>query len=223
NKGGGMYNNSSSPILTNCIFSGNFAYRYGGGMYNLFSSSSTLTNCTFSENSAVNNGGGMSNQNSSSPTLINCILWGNIAARGGNEIANDDSSPDVTYCDIQGGYTGTGNIDADPLFVDPGNGDFHLQSDSPCIDKGDNSAPYLPLTDFEGDYRIIDGDSILGAVVDMGVDEYIPFGNYCGGYDVELDAIIDSEETVECSADNSLTLKPGFHAKSGSDFHGYIY
>ena len=43
-----------------------------------------------------------------------------------------------------GGWTGSGNIDADPLFVDPVNGDFHLQAGSPCIDTGDPSSPLDP-------------------------------------------------------------------------------
>ena len=74
----------------------------------------------------------------------------------------------VTYCDIQGGYGGTGNIDADPFFVNPSASDYHLQPGSPCIDIGDNAAPSLPTTDFEGDPRI------LGGIVDMGVDEATP-------------------------------------------------
>ena len=41
--------------------------------------------------------------------------------------------------DIEGGWPGTGNNDADPLFVDPDNGDFRLQPDSPSIDAGDNA------------------------------------------------------------------------------------
>ena len=32
---------------------------------------------------------------------------------------------------------GTGNIDTDPSFKDPSNGDFHLNENSPCIDAGD--------------------------------------------------------------------------------------
>ena len=42
----------------------------------------------------------------------------------------------VTYSDIQGGYAGEGNIDADPLFVAPDDGDYHLSAGSPCIDAG---------------------------------------------------------------------------------------
>jgi hypothetical protein len=50
----------------------------------------------------------------------------------------------VNFCDVEGGYAGTGNIDMDPLFRDAANNDFHLMStvcgnsfNSPCIDSGD--------------------------------------------------------------------------------------
>ncbi|MCA9428078.1 MAG: hypothetical protein KC994_23570, partial [Candidatus Omnitrophica bacterium] len=45
-----------------------------------------------------------------------------------------------------------GNIDADPLFVDPENGDFHLQAASPCIDAGTDTGL---TTDFDGNPRPI--------------------------------------------------------------------
>ena len=76
---GGMFNSSSSPTLTNVIFSNNSATYAGGGMYNYASSSPTLTNVTFSNNSA-DYGGAMENYASSSPTLTNCILWGEQSA-----------------------------------------------------------------------------------------------------------------------------------------------
>jgi hypothetical protein len=77
----------------------------------------------------------------------------------------------VTYSDVDGSYAGTGNIDADPLFVSTA--DLHLQSTSPCIDAGSNAAvPSGVTTDLDGDPRIVDGpdaDSI--ATVDMGAYE----------------------------------------------------
>ncbi|MBN1814411.1 MAG: right-handed parallel beta-helix repeat-containing protein [Anaerolineae bacterium] len=166
--GGGIHNAfSSSPTLTNCTFSNNSAGQSGGGMYN-HDSSPTVVNCTFSDNLAEYYGGGMYNYEGSSPAVINCILWGDtpeeIYNRGG-------SSPVVTYSDIQGGYDGTGNIDRDPLFLDPTDGDFHLSLGSPCIDSGNNTAPDLPEYDFEGDARIRDGDGNVTRIVDMGVDE----------------------------------------------------
>ena len=49
----------------------------------------------------------------------------------------DQYEPVVTYSNIVGGYPGEGNTEADPLFVDPENGDFRIQRSSPCIDTGD--------------------------------------------------------------------------------------
>ena len=151
--GGGIYLVSdSSPTLTNCTIINNSASIAGGGMYNQ-DSSPTLTNCTFSGNSGSYYGGGMY-CNGGSPTLTNCILWGDIP----DEILIFGSAPVITYCNIQNGFTGEGNIDADPLFVDIANGDYHLKSQagrwdantqtwvvddvtSPCIDAGDPSTP----------------------------------------------------------------------------------
>jgi hypothetical protein len=114
-RGGGMYNNSSSSVtLSNCIFSGNVAERYGGGFYN-YQSYPTVTNCTFTGNLAHEQGGGI-NISCGRPILINCILWGNIAPIG-SQISGTGT---VLYSDVEGGWPGEGNIDADPRFAQPG-------------------------------------------------------------------------------------------------------
>ena len=118
--GGGMYTNSSSMVIANCIFTGNNAYfgagiyneqstptinncnfssnasTYGGGIYN-FESSPVVSNCSFSSNSTVQ-GGGMLNY-SSSPTLTNCSFSANNATNFGGGIYNTtNSSPNITSC-----------------------------------------------------------------------------------------------------------------------------
>ena len=160
--GGGMFNLMSNSTVTNCTFSGNSAVD-GGGMYNYESSSPTVTNCTLSGNSAVYRGGGIANFGDSSPTLANCILWGNTASEP--QIYRDATSwVTVSYSDVQNGWPGIGNINANPLFVDPAFGDYRLLLGSPCIDAGDNSAvPPLVVTDLNGNPRIIDGTVDMGA------------------------------------------------------------
>ena len=79
---------------------------------------------------------GLYDNSSGSVTMANSIVWG-----GTNE--SDTSyvvgNPIVTYSDIGIGevYTGAGNINSDPLFVDAENGDFNLDLLSPAIDSGD--------------------------------------------------------------------------------------
>ncbi len=170
--GGGLLNNSdSNPILTNVTFSGNNA-SYGGGMYNSYSSNPTLANVTFSVNTAAQ-GGGIYNF-SSIPSLINSILWGNMP----DQLRNDYmGSATITYSDIQGGYIGTGNIDADPLLgVLMDNGGFTrtiaLGAGSPAIDAG--NPELCPDFDQRGVARPIDGDGDGTAICDMGAYEYVP-------------------------------------------------
>jgi hypothetical protein len=65
--------------------------------------------------------------------------------------------------------TGTnGNISLDPQFVGAVAGNLHLQSHSPAIDAGSNSAPDLPLKDLDGFARI------ENKIVDIGAYEFFP-------------------------------------------------
>jgi len=184
--GGGMENwGNSNSTVTNCTFSGNSADGSGGGMCN-DESNPTVTNCTFAENSAGSSGGGMRNTNNSSPPAVtNCILWGNTAPNGA-QIYNAVSSVSVSYSDVQGGWSGTGNIDEDPLFVDANNPDpslrdYHLWPGSPCIDTGNNNSLPADTTDLDGDGNTteaipwdIDSDArVSDGTVDMGSDEVI--------------------------------------------------
>jgi hypothetical protein len=213
--GSGMYNNTSSPTITNCIFSGNSTISGGGGMYN-YNASPTIINCIFSGNSAGVGGGGMYNYNAS-PTIINCIFSGNTAGSIGGSMYNFTSSPiitnciiygnnsgiddissstTVTYSDVQGGYSGAGNIDQDPLFVNAPSyttapftgGNYNLQKSSHCINAGSNAAlPAGITTDLAGNQRII------GGTVDMGAYE--------------------NQEILPVTLENFTAIKEGNYAK----------
>ena len=173
-QGGGMVNESNStPILINVTFTENPAF-LGGGMYNN-DSDPTLTNVTFSGNSAVIFGGGMYNESNSTPMLTNAIVWGNTPTL--DQINNDSSTPIITYSDIQGGYTGIGNINVDPLLGPLANyGGFTqthaLLPGSPAIDAGDPNELNCPTTDQRGYPRPIDGDDDGTPVCDMGAYEF---------------------------------------------------
>jgi len=122
---------------SNCIIRNNLiAQAYGDGYGAVVASESQYVS---NNNTIVSNSMGYANL-SSDGTVSNDIIYGSS-----NTVYLDESSTiQVSYSDIQGGWEGEGNIDADPLFVSPDNGDFHLQSDSPCIDAGDPNSSYDP-------------------------------------------------------------------------------
>lgn len=206
--GGGLYNlSSSNALLVNGVFSGNLAFRTGGGagggvLNN--NSSPILTNVSFSGNVAagyIQTAGGMLNGAGSNPRLTNVILWGNVAVTGKEMVNSGGSVPQVSFSLIEGsggsgvgwntafGTDGGGNLDSDPLFVDPDGGDniagtiddnLRLKAGSPAIDAGNNNALGLGLvsTDLDAALRFIEDpltpDTGLGSapIVDLGAFEF---------------------------------------------------
>jgi hypothetical protein len=173
NYGGGFYSSSSYPDISNSVITGNSA-NLGGGIYQP-SGYSTITNCTFSENTANSgNAGGIQCYNASTNSQVsNTILWSNSPT----EITvTNGASITVTYSDIQNGYTGTGNIDSDPLFVSPTSGNYSLSSTSPCIDAANSDSP-APSTDKDNNERVDNpfitntGTGANGDYYDMGAFE----------------------------------------------------
>lgn len=132
-QGGGIYSGRSNLTIRRNIITGNSAIE-GGGIY-FGNSSPYVERNTIAFNSAEEEGGGFYWRASAESTITNIILWGNEAPVGA-QIYVDGMSPEITYCDIQGGWSGQGNIDSDPLFVSSVKNDFSLRWHSPCIDKG---------------------------------------------------------------------------------------
>ncbi|MCP4261888.1 MAG: hypothetical protein GY774_30955 [Planctomycetes bacterium] len=140
---GGRNINYNKPTITNCVIAENYQHGISGGM-------STITNCTIVSNSQA----GISD---SRPTITNSIIYYNGMDADFVQI-EDNVTATITYTDVQGGWLGQGNIDADPLFANPDNSDYHLKSQvgrwdlaskgwigddvtSPCIDAGDPDTP----------------------------------------------------------------------------------
>jgi Right handed beta helix region len=184
---------NSSPEISNCMITGNSTLYFGGGIACSMASSPLITNSTVADNlvtdATYSQGGGIYMYGGCIPTITNSVFWNNAAAQGPEIYMDKDCNPEISYSDIKGGkdnvyidmtastaistasttnsmldWSDT-NKNNDPRFVDEKAGDYHLASDSPCIEAGTNDVVNSGSSDFEGDPRI------LGLNVDIGADE----------------------------------------------------
>jgi len=171
----------SQPKVTNCLFQGNQATGSGGGgaIWLGSSSSGTFRNLTITGNSATQNAGGVLNTGGTS-TFINCISFGNTGPGtvADNGIKSQGGTSSISYSNVQGLMSGTGNLNVDPQFVNAAGGDYRLQVTSPCLDVGSNPAvPAGTTTDLDGLPRFVDVPSVpdggagTAPIVDMGAYE----------------------------------------------------
>ena len=149
---------SGNIQISNCIISNNISGDWGGGLYiersGVSSWNSTILNCTISGNKAISGGGIFIYD--CNPAIKNCIVWDNTPS----EIYAPSSNPVISYCNIEGGWIGEGNIDENPNLVPDG----HLTNNSPCIDK----CPDGFQLDFDGEAR----PQPAGGLFDIGSDEF---------------------------------------------------
>ena len=117
-------------LFQNVLIYGNSSQNGSHGFYS-YESNSMLINITIANNSA---GSGLMIGQADTLTLINSIISNNGIS------INDASQLLISYSNIQGGWTGIGNIDTNPLFCNPDSGNYTLAENSPCVGTGENGA-----------------------------------------------------------------------------------
>ncbi len=132
-----------APTIANCLIA-----RSGiNGVYS-YDSDPAVVYCTIADNSEYGihafHFDGM---------IANSVMWGN---------KDDLHGCSASYCNVEDGDAGDGNISADPQFAAPDYGNYRITASSACIDAG--TALVGGGDDFAGDVR---------SVPDIGFDEYL--------------------------------------------------
>ncbi len=179
-KSGIVLSAGSNPLLTNCIIAGN-----GGdgidmsatqGSRQVVYGRATILHCDILGNRGNGIRGGR-------PTVDSTIIRANGRVPGTAQIIANAAT--VSYSNVQGGWPGEGNIDADPNFVKPGywadradpneptvagdtnavwvGGDYHLRGDSPCIDAGNPVIITWMGVEIDGMWPVVGSAPEIGA------------------------------------------------------------
>lgn len=159
--GGGIYGNTAASIeATNCVIAQNIAQRTGGGIVTASKfGGTTITNCTITRNVSEEQGGGVyAFSFGAGFTMLNSIVWANSSNGTHNNLFGSGPSIVIKKSDIKDGIQGIeippfdewliyeDNIDSDPLFVDPDNGDYRLIQGSPAVGMGANTLSQIPTS-----------------------------------------------------------------------------
>jgi hypothetical protein len=156
------------PVFVRCLIVNNTT-GWGPGVLGDWNSIITLDNCTIADNYALASGSArnVTAWHGAEIILNNCIVYGGGTAQM-NASPFNDAVITAQYCCVEGGFTGTGNILSNPMFV--GGGDYNLTELSPCIDTGNPN--------------ILDPD---GSISDIGAYCYCeesPVANFLSWFDV---------------------------------------
>ncbi len=193
--GGGIYSYASNVDMTNCLMTGNSANmeeNTGGAAIHNLGGNLTILDSTIADNTdgtTPADGKAITSYVWKFPADCNLVVANSILYNGGDEIlTNHSDTVSISYSDVQGGWTGTGNINKNPQFNSPGqrsiegewiDGDYTLKSNSPCLDKGSNLLLPLDIPDLDKDTNVSEklpidlasNKRVLNTVVDMGAYE----------------------------------------------------
>ena len=174
-QGGGLYSEYSNLTISSLQVHGNSASSGGGGLY-LYETTANCENLLGYSNSSDGNGG-MLHLHFGNLVLTHATCVFNSAMEGSvvyarlnsnleiyNSIAwfndpwsdlfyeDESSTLNVNFSNVQGGYDGMGNLNANPRFTNQGSHNFALRDQSLCIGAASESVLFTNL-DIEGNPR----------------------------------------------------------------------
>lgn len=139
-----VWNYAEGEMKNNIIINNSGGEDFGGGgVWTLAMGTTLIENNVIAYNSVTGSGGNKGKGGgilvwSTSIEAKNNIIWGNTQTNGDQVALTGGGTAEITYSDVEGGFTGEGNLNQDPLFAEM----FLLASDSPCIDAGNPGIGY---------------------------------------------------------------------------------